>query len=137
MYFFIQAVKDKQMRTHISIFFWFLLFSLALFSMGVTAYKESDYQIPWCQEKNGKLEAVLDSGERVDCLTNTHAIEFDFATKYKQGLGQALSYSAQTGKKAGIVLILLNDEHRKYIKRLETAIKAHKLHVDYWIIEAF
>ena len=44
----------------------------------------------------------------MDCLTDTHAVEFDFSNKWAESIGQALHYQHMTGKKAKVVLILEN-----------------------------
>jgi hypothetical protein len=36
------------------------------------------YQQKWCEARKGQVEVVLPDGTRCDCLTDTHAIEFDF-----------------------------------------------------------
>jgi len=64
------------------------------------------YQEKWCTEHGGQVEVVLPDRTRCDCLTETHAIEFDFGKKWAEAIGQALYYAIQTGKKPGIVLIL-------------------------------
>lgn len=69
-------------------------------------YPEKYYQNKWCSEHHGQAEVVLADQTRADCITATHAIEFDFGKKWVESLGQALYYSLQTGKRAGIVLIL-------------------------------
>ena len=43
---------------------------------------------------------------RVDCLTKKHAVEFDFANKWTESIGQALHYGLMTGKKPMVILIL-------------------------------
>jgi hypothetical protein len=65
---------------------------------------------------------VLPGGTRCDCLTDTHAIEFDFGNKWAEALGQSSYYSLQTGRKPGIVLILENMKDRRYWIRLNTTI---------------
>jgi len=96
-------------------------------------HKEKWYQDRWCAEASGTAEVVMDNGTRCDCLTTSHAIEFDFAQKWAEAIGQSLNYSAMTGKTPGIVLILENpDEDRKYLDRLETTIKAHNLGIAVW-----
>ena len=82
----------------------------------------------------GKIEFVLPDRTRVDCLTSTHAIEYDWGKKWAESLGQALFYSAMTGKKAGIVLIVNPKTKNRYLKRLNTAIIAHKLDIKVWTI---
>jgi hypothetical protein len=42
---------------------------------------------------------VLPDGTRCDCLTDTHAIEFDFGNKWAEAIGQSAYYALQTGKK--------------------------------------
>ena len=52
--------------------------------------KEADYQKEWCQHRGGLVEYRLKDKTRVDCLTLTHAIEFDFANKWAESIGQFL-----------------------------------------------
>lgn len=75
---------------------------------------------------------MLADQTRADCITLTHAIEFDFGKKWAESLGQALYYSLQTGKRAGIVLILERPEDRKYLLRLNSTIEQFKVPVDTW-----
>ena len=42
----------------------------------------------------------------MDCLTSCHAVEFDFASKWAESVGQALYYQYKTNKKAMVVLII-------------------------------
>lgn len=94
-------------------------------------YKEAEYQTLYCNKVRGVLEYELDDKCRVDCLTETHAIEFDFAPKWAESIGQSLYYSMKTGKKAGVVLILENGKYdEKYLKRLHTV--TDKLNIDVW-----
>lgn len=44
-------------------------------------YYEKDYQSVWCNAHCGSMEVILSDKARVDCVTKTHAIEFDFAKK--------------------------------------------------------
>jgi len=93
---------------------------------------EKWYQQRWCQERGGQAEVTLADRTRCDCLTSTHAIEFDFGDKWAEAIGQSLYYSIQTGKRAGIVLILEVPEDYKYWIRLNTIIKHFKLPIDCW-----
>lgn len=111
---------------------------VACFLLGLPTFAnhlhlEKEYQACWCNANNGVMEYKLPDYTRVDCLTDTHAIEFDFAPKVYESIGQALYYSLMTNKKAGIVLILENpDTECKYVKRLEKVAKFY--HIDYWFI---
>ena len=41
-------------------------------------HTEKYYQEKWCSEHGGITEYVLPDRTRVDCLTKSHAYEFDF-----------------------------------------------------------
>ena len=82
-----------------------------------------------------QVEVVLSDGTRCDCVTNTHAIEFDFGDHWSEAVGQSAYYAIQTGKKAGIVLILETMKDRKYWIRLNTTIEHFNLPIDTWVIE--
>jgi hypothetical protein len=98
-------------------------------------HPEKWYQEKWCEAHRGQVEVVLPDGTRCDCVTETHAIEFDFGNKWTEAVGQSLYYSLQPGKKAGIVLILETRKDRKYWIRLNTTIEHFNLPIDTWRIE--
>lgn len=95
-------------------------------------WHEADYVDHHCK---GEIEVVLADRTRVDCLTGTHAIEYDWGKKWAEAIGQSLYYSAMTGKKAGIVLIVTPRTKDRYLKRLNTAIVAHNLDIQVWTIQ--
>jgi len=95
-------------------------------------WHEADFVDAHCL---GEIEFVLSDRTRVDCLTDTHAIEYDWGKKWAESLGQALFYSAMTGKKAGIVLIVNPRTKDRYLKRLNKAISDNNLDVDVWTIK--
>ena len=97
---------------------------------------ERYYQNQWCYDHHGQAEVMLPDQTRADCITATHAIEFDFGRKWAESLGQALYYSLQTSKRAGIVLILERPEDRKYFIRLNSTIQHFRLPVDTWELSA-
>lgn len=89
-------------------------------------YLEKDYQKAWCDKNCGQREVLLFDKARVDCVTNTHAIEFDFASKWAESIGQALYYGEVLNKTPGVVLIVedkIKDE--KFIERFKTVAKKH------------
>ncbi len=47
-------------------------------ALGKREHPEKWYQQKWCEAQKGRVEVVLPDGTRCDCLTDTHAIEFDF-----------------------------------------------------------
>ena len=68
------------------------------------------------------MEYRLSDNTRVDCMTDTLAVEFDFANKWAECIGQALYYGRQTKKQPACVLIMENGEKDlKYLYRLRRA----------------
>ena len=65
-------------------------------------HSESSYQHAWCSAHNGIEEFENKDFTRVDCLTDKYAVEFDFANKWAESIGQALHYQLMTGKKAKV-----------------------------------
>lgn len=96
---------------------------------------ESWYQERWCAAAGGVLEYQLPDQTRVDCLTDTHAVEHDFAPKWAEAIGQSLYYSAATGKRAGVVLIMEQSSDQKYLDRLRKTIEQNHLPVDVWTMQ--
>lgn len=88
-------------------------------------YSEKVYQTQWCNQHKGIMEYRLNDKTRVDCLTDTLAVEFDFANKWAECVGQSLYYGRQTNKQPACVLIMENGEKDlKYLYRLrKTAYK--------------
>lgn len=69
---------------------------------------------------------------RVDCLTDVHAVEFDFANKWAESVGQALHYQLMTGKKAMVVLILEDSKKEMvYYNRVKKLGSIHGFDVAY------
>ncbi len=70
---------------------------------------ESDYVNMHCK---GQIEFVLPDETRVDCLTDTHAIEYGYGRKWAEAIGQSLYYSAMTGKSEFISYSIVLVQHR-------------------------
>lgn len=90
---------------------------------------ESYYQTKWCEQNNGITEYILPDKARIDCLTKEYAIEFDFATKWAEAIGQSMYYANVVNKKPAIVLITKSNKDKKYIKRIKKANKDIKIFV--------
>ncbi len=97
-------------------------------------HPEKWYQERWCREQGGQVEVVLRDRTRCDCVTDTHAIEFDFGSGWAESIGQGLHYSTISKKRAGIVLILETMKDRKYWIRLNTTIQHFNLPIDIWSV---
>ena len=96
-------------------------------------YIEQEYQDKWCPANNGKMEVTFKNGGRCDCLTSEYAIEFDFAKKFHEAVGQALEYSVHSGKQPGIVLILESPGEQHYLDRLIP--KTNKYNIRVWTMK--
>ena len=96
-------------------------------------HDEAYYQKIWCRKHDGDAEVTLADKTRVDCVTKTHAIEVDFAPKWKEAVGQSLHYAYLTGKKAGILIIVKKDHEKQYVKSLEKIINAYNLPIDVFV----
>lgn len=66
------------------------------------------YQERFCAGMN--LEVPVGEPRRADCISETHAIEVDWHDDWKEGLGQALAYSAATELTPGIILVCRSDQ---------------------------
>lgn len=112
------------MRFKVTMFAFFL----ALFFVGYAEAKnERDYQLEKC---TGLIEWRLPDNSRVDCLTHTHAIEFDYSNKWAEAIGQSLHYALMTKKRAGIFLILRGRSKEKHLKTLIRVIETFDLPID-------
>ncbi len=118
-----------------------LLWILILILLGLVAesataarlHKEAWYQAKWCT--NGEIEHILPDRTRVDCLTATHAIEVDFANKWYEGYAQGLWYACNTGRKAGLLLIVENpDKDMQYFHRANRMRDHYGDPLDIWVI---
>lgn len=108
-----------------------LLVLLAVLIVRPAHSAERDYQKAWCDAHGGTIEVVLPDNTRVDCLTATHAIEFDFAPKWAEAIGQSLHYAALTGKSPGVVLIMAPGDE-KFRTRFLATTATYCLRIDLW-----
>ena len=60
-----------------STFIIILLFVLPSLVLAKREHPERWYQERWCREQGGQVEVVLPDNKRCDCVTDTHAVEFD------------------------------------------------------------
>lgn len=111
-----------------------ILLCIFLFSSVAFAaheYPEAAYQRAWCSANAGVLEYKNPDKTRIDCLTEDYAVEFDFATKWAESIGQALHYGLMTQKKPMAVLILESSEQYKYFERAKNIGDHYGITVDY------
>ena len=111
-----------------------LLILSIMISMPLYAHEhnEASYQHSWCKMHNGIEEYENKDYTRVDCLTKINAVEFDFANKWAESIGQALHYQYMTGKRGKVVLILENPQkERCYFKRVKILSEIHNFDAEY------
>jgi len=111
-----------------------ILLIVVIMSFGINSHakrlhKESYYQDKGCK---GQVESILEDYTRIDCLTETHAIEYDFANKWAEAIGQSLHYGRMSNRKPGIVLIMEKETDNKYYKRLIDNINYYDLPIKVW-----
>jgi len=97
-------------------------------------HSESSYQHAYCSMHNGIEEFELQDKTRIDCLTDDYAIEFDFANKWAESIGQAVHYALMSGKKPKIVLILDNkykQQQMVYYERVKKLGQVYNIDVEY------
>ena len=125
-----ESTQIKPILIALSIFFIIISIDSKAYS-----YHSEDYHVrTWCT--TGIVEYRNQDFTRVDCLTKNYAIEFDFAHKYAEAIGQSLHYAIQTKKKAGIVLIMTSHKSIKYANRTKEIIKRYKLPITVWTMKA-
>ena len=93
-------------------------------------HPEKCYQDRWCSQNGGRAEVVLPDKIRCNCITADNAVEVEFANKWTKAIGQSLYYSLQTGKRAGIVLIVEDIKDQRFWIRLNSTILHFNLSVD-------
>lgn len=118
------------MKTVIALFLLFVCSD----AMSKKLHPEKYYQNIKCDELDGVTEYTLSDRTRIDCLTDIYAIEFDFADKWAESVGQALYYALKTNRRPGIALILENPTRdMKYAHHL--ADIAAKYDITVWLIQ--
>lgn len=130
--FLVKFVAVNSMLRKILLISFLLLFN-NLYCCAGHLHKEKVYQEQWCNKCGGQMEHVIDDGCRIDCLTSNHAIEFDFAQKWAESIGQALYYGIKTQRTPGIVLIIEDEQKElKYLNRLKRVAKV--VGIDCWVM---
>jgi hypothetical protein len=101
-----------------------LVFTMAI--LPANAIENEDYyNRQFCSEVSGQAEYKLPDRSRIDCLTDTHAYEADWADGLKvyESIGQSLYYAAETGKNPGILLLVRKKNSDKHIRKVKRVIE--------------
>ena len=100
-------------------------------------YPESHYQQYYANLGGGETEVVLGDNTRCDIVTDTHAIEVDFADKWAEAIGQSLSYGLTLNLKPAIVLIMEQENDERHFIRINTIIDHYQLNIEVFPIRVF
>ena len=96
---------------------------------------EAYYQRIAAEKYSGETEVSMPDGTRCDIVTETHAIEVDWNSKWGESIGQSLNYAFQTGKRAGIILIADTPNDLKEAIRVNSIIRHYELPITLWVID--
>ena len=103
---------------------------------------EINYAARFCIAEGGVLEETLPDRSRPDCSTKTHVIEAYFGGKAsdnftKDNVKQVKRHmdNDPDKRKGGILLVLENDKKR-YIRRLCDVMAEKKVTADIWIMDS-
>lgn len=113
--------------THRLIIAVFLLLCLAAFAAAETEVEICRRLAP---KYGARTEVRLPDAARVDLLTDTEAIEVDYAKKWAEAIGQSLYYGLATGKKPAIILLTRDtNRDRKAIFRCTAVCQRYAIHL--------
>ena len=74
---------------------------------------EAEYKKEWCAKYNGEVDYKTHDKTTVDCITDTHAIEFEYGKNWNPAIRKSRQQSMSVGKTPGVVLILENSKDKK------------------------
>ena len=94
--------------------------------------REKYYQDRFAEIIHGEKEVVLDDKTRVDIVTDSFAIEVDFAHKWAESIGQSIHYARKLNKKAGILLIIDGMKDDRFVQILMP--NAKMLNITVWVV---
>ena len=104
---------------------WILFTSMILISWSLSAqignYSENEVSDYIQSLIGGEREVSVTSG-RVDLVHAEHAYEVEWASKWKESIGQSLWYAQQLNKKPGIILLMKSKEDYKYFLQLSSSL---------------
>ena len=97
-----------------SLRFWYNLIKVNTILLFITGHGsiwatpvEAWYQNVWCRGMKGEVEVRMKDGRRIDCLTDTHAIEIEFARKWSEAVGQPTNIIYYTENQAWHLLYIV------------------------------
>lgn len=94
--------------------------------------REVYYEGLFAKAINGTTQVVLKDLSRVDIVTDTFAIEIDFADKWAESIGQSLYYAHMLDRKPGVLLIVNGNAEERYVLRLLKVAEKEDITVWLW-----
>lgn len=92
-----------------------LLLFVLLLSASTCPNREVHFKKVFSQYVNGKIDVPLNEyNNTVDIVSDTFAIDVEFAPRWARSIGHSLYAATKLNKKAGILLITHNNSHDKY-----------------------
>lgn len=82
-----------------------LILAALILAFPAHAKTEAEWRDEICPDPIFQREVALEDGTRADCMTAVVAVEIDFSDKWAEAIGQALLYSALTGKLPVVFMI--------------------------------
>jgi hypothetical protein len=122
----IMKARLKQLYSYLLIILLlFILISACAAAKHHILETEKDYQEAFNRvyfQGRAEMEVPVKYG-RIDLLTGDYAIEVERIDKFHEGIGQALHYAKETGRKPGLAVFITDPtEHEleklKYVRRL-------------------
>jgi len=113
-----------------------LLFALSVCIIALPTHAKRQHHERWYQDKHckGIVEYRLPDATRVDCMVGGYAVEYDFASKWAESIGQSIYYATVTGRKPGVVLIVESPRDCRHILKIRLAIKSYWIPIDIQLI---
>ena len=109
----------------------------ALPSQTEAIHPERWYAERAAEEYGGSLDVPMPDGTLCDIITARHAIEVEFARNWREALGQSLNCAFQSGRIAGILLIVVEPKEERYVEGLRTVIDHYDLLIDVRVIRTW
>lgn len=85
----------------------------------------------------GESEVVQVDFTRIDCIENGYAIEYDYASKWYNGVTQCMHYGLISGLKPSLRLILRRPNDQVYVDRAVEVIFHYRLPIKLETIKVY
>lgn len=90
---------------------------------------EKDYIDLIQEELGGQIEVSVTSG-RADLVVGEKVYEVEWASNWKESIGQSLWYGLQLDKSPGIILIMKEEKDYKYFLQLNSALEYAQIEIE-------